>query len=481
VDRLGGTIKLILGGMVFACFVWFVYAVRGILGPFVLAFVLAYILEPLVDRLEGRGIGRTLSIVFIFIAVIGTAAFGLVRLGDNLSEEIVGLTESFLLKEQVERTLVVTNSGDENLVLNTRWAPGVIGEQPFDLIDPPMPVTIAPGNPVELVLRFAPTKRTPIQTRVLLWGDTTQEEYLLYLRGNSEKEEATTDKAAKNIQDFWKDRAEVPRSMGPLSFSAKGLDFGAAGPSIPKLVGEYLKGVQPMLQSYLGQDFNLSGLIREHGRSFVQTVLGSTTDVLGGVVSGITYLVLVPFVTFFFLREGGNILHSMIEWVPNAYFELVLNLIHQVNGQIGGYIRGQLLAVSVVATLAVVGLSLIQMQYALVIGILAGLANMIPYLGPLIGIFTAGFVALASGGGLALVSKVVIVFLAIQLIDNLFIQPTIIAKSVNLHPLVVLFAVMVGNQLGGGIVGMLLAVPVAGILKVSIQTFYQGFRAYRTR
>ncbi|MBT6144323.1 MAG: AI-2E family transporter, partial [Gemmatimonadetes bacterium] len=132
---------------------------------------------------------------------------------------------------------------------------------------------------------------------------------------------------------------------------------------------------------------------------------------------------------------------------------------------------------SVVATLAGLGLTLIDMPYALPLGALAGLANMIPYLGPIIGIVSATIVALATLGGMSLVTKVIIVFATIQIIDNVLIQPVVIAKSVDLHPLVVLVVVMIGSDLWG-IVGMLIAVPATGILKVSTQTIYDGVRGY---
>ena len=191
-------------------------------------------------------------------------------------------------------------------------------------------------------------------------------------------------------------------------------------------------------------------------------------------------MVIVPFVAFFFLKEGRHITRGLIELVPNAYFELCLNVLHQINGQIGGYIRGQILATSVVATLAISALSIIDLKYALPVGLLAGIANMIPFLGPLIGIISASIVALATGGDLAmeLVGKVVIIFMVIQLIDNIVIQPTVVAKSVEMHPLMVLFVVMVGSQLMG-IVGMLVAVPLTGIIKVSAQTIYEGIRGYK--
>ena len=157
-----------------------------------------------------------------------------------------------------------------------------------------------------------------------------------------------------------------------------------------------------------------------------------------------------------------------------------MNLLHQINGQIGGYIRGQILATSVVAILAVSGLSVIGLQYAFPVGLLAGFANMIPFLGPLIGIISASIVALATGGTVAmsLVGKVVVIFLLIQIVDNILIQPTVVAKSVEMHPLMILFVVMVGSQLLV-IVGMLIAVPLTGIVKVTVQSIYVGLRSYK--
>ena len=233
-----------------------------------------------------------------------------------------------------------------------------------------------------------------------------------------------------------------------------------------------------MIQQYLTTETDLASLIKEYGSLLINKLLGRTTNLLTGVFSGLIYVIIVPFVAFFFMKEGRRINHGLVELVPNAYFELFLNLLHQINGQIGGYIRGQLLAVSVVASLATAGLQIIGLAYALPVGLLAGLSNMIPYVGPLIGIVSATIVAIAIGGGTGMVTKVIILFLAIQVIDNVLIQPLVVARSVNLHPLVVLVVVMIGSDLMG-LPGMLIAVPLTGILKVCAQTIYEGVKGYR--
>ena len=123
---------------------------------------------------------------------------------------------------------------------------------------------------------------------------------------------------------------------------------------------------------------------------------------------------------------------------------------------------------------------LVGLPYALPLGLLAGVANMIPFLGPVIGIVSSSIVALATGGGFGMVGQVLVIFVIIQLIDNILIQPIVLAKSVDLHPLTVLFVVLAGGELMG-LLGMLIAVPMTGIIKVSVQAINQGIKRYKAQ
>jgi len=474
---LGKQVKIILGIGVLLGMVWFIVAIRGIMAPFALAFILAYVLGPLVDHMEGRGINRTGSILLVFLLVFTVLGLGVFKAGGKVTDEIIELSDEFLRKEMVEEELILTNKGDQPLVCELRWEDEGV-DRPFSIVDSDeLPIEIDPGLKEVVKLRFAPKNKAEAQNTLYLSSGVWPASVKIRVKGNASRE---GDRASTDV--FWKTgefKNEV--QIYDLVLSATGIDFGRAGPNIISSISQKARDIQPMVQPYLGEDVDLAEFVTKQGRSLIdEKLLGGTTEVLGGVFSGITFVVIVPFVAFFFLKEGHRITRNLIELVPNAYFELCLNLLHQINGQIGGYIRGQILATSVVATLAVSGLFLIDMPYALPLGLLAGLANMIPFLGPLIGIISASIVALATGGGVAVVGKVVIVFLIIQMVDNVLIQPTVVAKSVEMHPLVVLFVVMVGSQLMG-IVGMLIAVPVTGIIKVSTQTIYQGVKRYRTQ
>lgn len=471
-------IRLLLALLFFAGISLFVYKIHGVLAPFVLAFVLAYILAPIIDRLEGSGFGRTSSILLVFLSVFALFGFAVFVAGNKLTVEMRELTDRMQRNESTQRFFQVHNKGDTPLLIEgAEWRYGneTASENAFRLADDViLPVELFPGQHHEMSLSFMPDTLHINQAtlRFELGGSRVGEWLVLPVVGNLQHggEVGRFDLAVMSSEN----------QIRGVEFEPNWIDMGEAGPNVFTDIGKMAETIQPTLQSYWGENLDLVALAKEQGDTLINTLLGSTTVFLGGVVSGLTFVVIVPFVAFFFLKEGRQISRKVIELVPNAYFELCLNLLHQINGQIGGYIRGQILATSVVATLAISGLSVIGLQYAFPVGLLAGFANMIPFLGPLIGIISASIVALATGGSvaMALVGKVVVIFLFIQILDNILIQPTVVAKSVEMHPLMVLFVVMVGSQLMG-IVGMLIAVPLTGILKVTVQSIYVGLRGYK--
>jgi predicted PurR-regulated permease PerM len=470
-------VKVLIGIALLAGVALFIYQIRGVLVPFVLAFVLAYVLAPIVDRMEGRGLGRTSSILLVFVLAFTGLGFGVIKAGDKLTGEVRELSDRMLRDELSERKFSVVNNGEAAVLIDEIvWQQQVGDIASFKLLKDKLrwPVEIKPGEEQQFQVSFTPESLDFSRAGLLLHlgGADIGKKISLFAIGNAKDLSGYGAELSSGISGGWQQRG--------IEVSLSYINFGEAGPNVLTDISKIAATLQPTLQSWLGDDFDLVSLVKEQGDTLIDTLLGSTTVFLGGVVSGLTFVVIVPFVAFFFLKEGRHITRGLIELVPNSYFELCLNVLHQINGQIGGYIRGQILATSVVATLAVSALYIIGLKYALPIGLLAGIANMIPFLGPLIGIIAASIVALATGGefAMALVGKVIIIFLVIQLIDNIAIQPTVVAKSVEMHPLMILFVVMVGSQLMG-IVGMLVAVPLTGIIKVSAQTIYAGIRGYK--
>jgi len=197
-----------------------------------------------------------------------------------------------------------------------------------------------------------------------------------------------------------------------------------------------------------------------------------------GLFSALSNVVIIPFITFFLLKDRPAMTKRLIQKVSNRYFEMVLNLQYKTEQQLGGYIRGQMLDALIIGILSIIALYILNIDYYFFIGAIAGLANLIPYLGPVVGAVPAILVSLMQDPSINPILGIIIAFAVIQLIDNVVISPLVVAKSVDIHPLVVIVVIFIGERLLG-VLGMLIAVPVTGILNVLIRETIWSFKNYR--
>ena len=162
---------------------------------------------------------------------------------------------------------------------------------------------------------------------------------------------------------------------------------------------------------------------------------------------------------------------GFIDIVPNKYFEFSLNVLQKMDAQLGNDLRGQFLVAAIIGSLSTLVLWFLGVDFFMVIGPLAGLANMIPYVGPVAGGLLAILASVVTTGVFDTIPSIVIAFVLIQLLDNSLLQPLILARNVELHPMLILLAILIGGKLFG-IVGLLLAVPFTAIVKViAVETF----------
>jgi putative permease len=202
------------------------------------------------------------------------------------------------------------------------------------------------------------------------------------------------------------------------------------------------------------------------------------SDSVGSVAGFAVNLAIVPFITYFILSGWDGFLKKLIEHVPNKYFEMTLNVINKIQKDLVGYLRGWILDSIIIGLLSIVGYYIIGVKYAALIGAVAGIANLIPYVGPVVGAVPAFLVSVTQYGDFRLLLPIVIQTLAVQMIDNIIVQPVCFAKTVDMHPLTVILVLVVGNELMG-VAGMLLAIPIATILKVSAVETYWGLKNYQ--
>lgn len=252
-----------------------------------------------------------------------------------------------------------------------------------------------------------------------------------------------------------------------------------AAESVARYLEERLQAIIPVSE----------GAIEDNMRQAVQALLQG--DLVGGqevastvssvvlVFTNIFYAVLiVPFVTFFFLKDGAQIRRSLLSWVPNRYFEVTLAIIDKVETNIGRYFRALLLQCFSIAVVASSLLYLVGLNEALAVGIFAGLANTIPYFGPFLGFIAGTLVGVAQTGDFSLVLGILIAMGLTQVSDNLLFQPLIFSRAAQAHPMVILFVVLMGAQLAG-IVGMLIAIPLATTVRVIVEQVLWSWRNYR--
>ena len=220
-------------------------------------------------------------------------------------------------------------------------------------------------------------------------------------------------------------------------------------------------GIEVRLQSYANDvitwiynNFSAAGAI-----NFISHIGGSLMNLVLGMIISIYLLKDKDF----FLRLWRKALHLTLSMKANAVITETLSDINKVVSQ---FLRGQLLDALIIAVFSSIGLSLIGLDYAVFIGCFAGLCNIIPYFGPVISIVPATLVGLLTGG-IEQAVFALLVLVIIQQIDGNFIYPRVVGSSTGLHPLFVLVSVIVGGYYGG-IVGMILAVPTAAIIKVLI-------------
>lgn len=179
----------------------------------------------------------------------------------------------------------------------------------------------------------------------------------------------------------------------------------------------------------------------------------------------IVNIILIPFITFFIMKDGRRLEKEFVNIVPNKYFEFTLYLLHRVNTQVGRYLRGQVIDATIVGILATFAMWLLGVKYFFIIGIFAGVANLIPYFGPITGAIIAVVISIFQTGSFHLALYVITAFLIIKLIDDAIILPVVMSKSVHISPLTVLLAIMIGGKLFG-VLGMVLSVPFTSFIKV---------------
>ena len=202
------------------------------------------------------------------------------------------------------------------------------------------------------------------------------------------------------------------------------------------------------------------------------------STLFSSLLSTIVILVIVPFITFFLVKDNKKIIRGILNIVPNKYFEMSYYVMKKVTFQLSKYVRAWIFDASFVGCAMGIGLYFIGIDNALPLGVIAGIGHLVPYFGPIIGGIPAILISLIQYGDFSRVPHILILVLATYTFDNGIVQPYVFSKSLDIHPVLIILLIIAGGQLFG-IIGMLLAIPTATVIKTFTKEIYFAFSNYK--
>lgn len=253
---------------------------------------------------------------------------------------------------------------------------------------------------------------------------------------------------------------------------------------------EWLKAqVLPWLQNHLGLEGKLNDLswiqelLAKHWRDaggFVKGALVSVSASGASLLGMLANLLLIPVITFYLMRDWDLLVEGIHALLPRRYEPTIAHLAQESDAMLGAFIRGQVMVMLGLGLIYTVGLWMVGLDFALLIGMLAGMVSFVPYLGLILGIILASIAAVLQFQGMDPLLWVALVFVIGQLMEGALLTPKFVGDNIGMHPVAVIFAVMAGGHLYG-FFGVLLALPVAAVVMVWIRHAverYKGSRLY---
>jgi predicted PurR-regulated permease PerM len=294
-------------------------------------------------------------------------------------------------------------------------------------------------------------------------------------------------------------RLRLPRSIAVvlvffLTFAAIGLlvllvlplireQVGAFLAALPGIIAqveqEWLPAITSILGIEAGDDVGFGAFVARYSDmagSWGATVLVSLSKSGGALAAAVISLFLIPILTFYMLRDWDQIVRRLGALVPAGQRETVFLLARETDEILGAFLRGQIMVMIGLSIIYSTGLTLVGLEFAIAIGVVAGLVSFVPYLGFVFGIALAGLTVILEPSPLLPLIGVIATFAIGQFIEGSILTPKLVGDRIGLHPVIVIFAVAAGGQLFG-FFGILLALPAAAVLSVLVRFAYYQYLA----
>jgi predicted PurR-regulated permease PerM len=209
--------------------------------------------------------------------------------------------------------------------------------------------------------------------------------------------------------------------------------------------------------------------LREAGLALLSSIPGFTLNIF----SIVFFFILAPFLAFYLLKDFEQVKETIIDLIPDRYKDDSLDILHKVDLVLSGFLRGQVLVALSVGTLASIIFTILGVDFSIVLGMIVGILNVVPYFGPIMGGLIAAMVAFFKAPILAV--WVILAMVAVQMIDATLLSPNIMSQQVNLHPVLIAFSLLIGGSLLG-VLGIVIAIPSAAVGKAIVYHFLECSR-----
>ncbi|MBC2070939.1 AI-2E family transporter [Listeria seeligeri] len=221
---------------------------------------------------------------------------------------------------------------------------------------------------------------------------------------------------------------------------------------------------------------NMSDIMKtlsEKGTSVLNSAITSVGSIVGTVTEVVLAIVTTPLVLFYLLKDGKKLPDFLLKMLPVNGRAHTRQVLGEANHQISSYIRGQIIVSLCIGILLFIGYLIIGLPYALTLAIIAACTSIVPYLGPAIAITPAIIIAIVTSPWLLV--KLVIVWCVVQLLEGKFISPQVMGKTLKVHPITILFVILIAGNLFG-VLGVIFAVPGYAVLKVIVTHVFIWFK-----
>jgi predicted PurR-regulated permease PerM len=231
---------------------------------------------------------------------------------------------------------------------------------------------------------------------------------------------------------------------------------------------------------YTESNFNIEALIATLPTNIAETlqdtvagIISRVTGWISAVTGVILSIVIVPFILFYLLKDGDKLPGYFLKLLPPRFREDTKEVLQEADQQLGAYIQGQLIVAFCIGVMVYIGFLIIGMDYALLLGALAMVTSIVPYIGPAIAITPAAIIALVTSPFMLV--KLAIVWTVVQLVEGNLISPQVMEKTMYIHPVTIIFVLLTAGSLFG-VVGVILGIPMYALLRVIVSHLYKLFK-----